>query len=166
MHILINKKYLKYNQYKVKCAIGKRGIGQKKKEGDLITPIGQYKIRYILYRKDRIKKIQSKLKKIVIKKSMGWCDDTKSKKYNKLINLPFNYKYERLFRSENIYDIILVLNYNMSPIIKNKGSAIFIHVAKKNYKKTQGCVAVKKSDLLKILKEIKINTKVKIERQK
>ena len=166
MHILINKKYLKYNQYKVKCAIGKRGIGQKKKEGDLITPIGQYKIRYILYRKDRIKKIQSKLKKIVIKKSMGWCDDTKSKKYNKLINLPFNYKYERLFRSENIYDIILVLNYNMSPIKKNKGSAIFIHVAKKNYKRTQGCVAVKKSDLLKILKEIKINTKVKIERQK
>ena len=166
MHILINKKYLKYNQYKVKCAIGKRGIGQKNKEGDLITPIGQYKIRYILYRKDRIKKIQSKLKKIVIKKSMGWCDDTKSKKYNKLINLPFNYKYERLFRSENIYDIILVLNYNMSPIIKNKGSAIFIHVAKKNYKKTQGCVAVKKSDLLKILKEIKINTKVKIEHQK
>ena len=166
MHILINKKYLKYNQYKVKCAIGKRGIGQKNKEGDLITPIGQYKIRYILYRKDRIKKIQSKLKKIVIKKSMGWCDDTKSKKYNKLINLPFNYNYERLFRTENIYDIILVLNYNMSPIKKNKGSAIFIHVAKKNYKRTQGCVAVKKSDLLKILKEIKINTKVKIERQK
>tara|TARA_B100001057_G_C22668637_1_gene878919 strand:- start:38 stop:538 length:501 start_codon:yes stop_codon:yes gene_type:complete len=166
MHILINKKYLKYNHYKVKCAIGKRGIGQKKKEGDLITPIGQYKIRYILYRKDRIKKIQSKLKKIVIKKSMGWCDDSKSKKYNKLINLPFNYNYEKLFRSENIYDIILVLNYNMSPIKKNKGSAIFIHVAKKNYKRTQGCVAVKKSDLLKILKEIKINTKVKIERQK
>ena len=166
MHILINRKYLTYGQYKVKCAIGKRGIGQKNKEGDLITPIGQYKIRYILYRKDRIKKIQSKLKKIVIKKSMGWCDDTKSKKYNKLINLPFNYNYERLFRTENIYDIILVLNYNMSPIIKNKGSAIFIHVAKKNYKKTQGCVAVKKSDLLKILKEIKINTKVKIEHQK
>ena len=166
MHILINKKYLKYNQYKVKCAIGKRGIGQKNKEGDLITPIGQYKIRYILYRKDRIKKIQSKLKKIVIKKSMGWCDDTKSKKYNKLINLPFNYNYERLFRKENIYDIILVLNYNMSPIKKNKGSAIFIHIAKKNYKKTLGCIAINKTDLLKLLKKIKINTKAMIVLQK
>ena len=166
MHILINKNYLIFKNYKVKCAIGKRGIGQKKKEGDLITPIGQYKIRYILYRKDRIKKIQSKLKKIVIKKSMGWCDDTKSKKYNKLINLPFNYKYERLFRSENIYDIILVLNHNMNPTKKNKGSAIFIHVAKKNYKKTEGCVAIKKSELLKIIKKIKKNTKVKIEGQK
>ena len=166
MHILINKKYLTYNQYKVKCAVGKRGIGLKKKEGDLITPIGLYKIKYILYRKDRIKKIQSKLRKIKIKKNMGWCDDPKSKKYNKLINFPYDYSFEQLFKKENIYDIILILNYNMNPVKKNKGSAIFIHIAKKNYKKTQGCVAVKKSDLIKILKEIKINTKVMIERQK
>ena len=166
MHILINKKYLTYDQYKVKCAVGKRGIGYKKKEGDFITPIGKYKIKYILYRKDRTKKIQSKLRKITIKKNMGWCNDPKSKQYNKLINLPFNYSYEQLFRKENVYDIILVLNYNMRPIKKDKGSAIFIHVAKKNYRRTQGCVAVKKSDLLKILKEIKINTRVKIEHQK
>ena len=154
------------DRYKVKCSVGKRGIGSKKKEGDLITPIGQYKIKYILYRKDRVKKIQSKLRKITIKKNMGWCNDPKSKKYNKLVNLPFNYSYEQLFKKENIYDIILVLNYNMNPVKKDKGSAIFIHVAKKYYKRTQGCVAVKKSDLLKILREIKINTKVKIEHQK
>ena len=166
MHILINKKYLTYDQYKVKCTVGKRGIGYKKKEGDFITPIGKYKIKYVLYRKDRTKKIQSKLRKITIKKNMGWCNDPKSKQYNKLINLPFNYSYEQLFKKENVYDIILVLNYNMRPIKKGKGSAIFIHVAKKNYRRTQGCVAVKKSDLLKILKEVKINTKVKIEHQK
>ena len=166
MHILINKKYLTYDQYKVKCTVGKRGIGYKKKEGDFITPIGKYKIKYVLYRKDRTKKIQSKLRKITIKKNMGWCNDPKSKQYNKLINLPFNYSYEQLFKKENVYDIILVLNYNMRPIKKGKGSAIFIHVAKKNYRRTQGCVAVKKPDLLKILKEIKINTRVKIEHQK
>ena len=166
MHILINKKYLTYGQYKVKCAIGKRGIGLKKKEGDLITPIGQYKIKYILYRKDRIKKIQTKLRKIVIKRNMGWCDDPKSKNYNKLINLPFNNSYEKLFKKENTYDIILVLNYNMRPIKKNKGSAIFIHIAKKNYKKTLGCIAINKTDLLKLLKKIKINTKAMIVLQK
>tara|TARA_B100000886_G_scaffold337477_1_gene298254 strand:- start:707 stop:1207 length:501 start_codon:yes stop_codon:yes gene_type:complete len=166
MHILINEKYLTYKHYKVKCAIGKRGIGLKKKEGDLITPIGQYNIKYILFRKDRIKVIQSKLKKTPIQKNMGWCDDPKSKKYNKLVNLPFSYGYEQLFKREKTYDIILVLNYNMKPVKKNKGSAIFIHIAKKNYEKTQGCVAVKKLDLLKILKEIKINTKVKIEHQR
>ena len=146
--------------------MGKRGIGKKKKEGDLITPIGKYKIKYVLYRKDRIKKIQSKLRKTVIKKNMGWCDDPNSKEYNKLIKLPFKNSYEKLFKKENIYDIILVLNYNMSPIKKNKGSAIFIHIAKKNYKKTQGCIAIKKMDLLKILRKININTKVKIEHQR
>ncbi len=94
---------------------------------------------------------------------MGWCDDPKSKSYNKLINFPFNYSFEKLFKRENVYDIILVLNYNMRPIKKNKGSAIFIHIAKKNYAKTKGCIAVKKTELLKIAKAIKINTKVKIE---
>ena len=97
---------------------------------------------------------------------MGWCDDPRSEKYNQLINLPFNYSHEKLFQKENIYDIVLVLNFNMKPIKKNKGSAIFIHIAKKNYKKTQGCVAIKKRELLKILKEVKINTKVKIVNQK
>tara|TARA_B100001027_G_C16256875_1_gene327410 strand:- start:911 stop:1411 length:501 start_codon:yes stop_codon:yes gene_type:complete len=166
MHILINKKYLIYNNYKVKCAVGKRGIDYKKREGDLITPKGEYKIKYILYRKDRIKKIQSKIKKIVIKKNMGWCDDPKSKQYNKLVKLPFKYKFEKLHRKENIYDIILVLNYNMNPVIRNRGSAIFIHIAKNNYEKTKGCVAIKKVYLLKILKELKTNSGVKIESRK
>ena len=166
MHILINNKYLVYKNYKVKCVIGKRGIGYKKKEGDLITPKGDYKIKYILYRKDRVKKIQSKIKKIIIEKNMGWCNDPKSKDYNKLIKLPSKYNYEVLHRRENTYDIIIVLNYNMSPIIKNKGSAIFIHIAKKDYRKTEGCIALKKTDLLKILKIIKINTTVKILIQK
>ena len=161
MHILINKNYLTYNKLKVKCAIGKKGIGNKRKEGDLITPKGQYRIKYILYRKDRVK-ISSKLKKKIIKKNMGWCDDTKSKHYNKLVKLPFTYSHEELYKKENIYDIVLVLNYNMNPIKKNKGSAIFIHVAKKNFKKTKGCVAIKKTNLMKLIKEINPNTKVKI----
>ena len=166
MHILINKKYLTFKNYKAKCAIGKRGIGLKRKEGDQITPKGKYKINYILYRKDRIRKIQSKLKKIVITKNMGWCDDPKSKDYNKLIKLPSNYNYERLYKKENIYDLVLVLNFNMRPIVKKRGSAIFIHIAKKNYKKTEGCVAINKIQLLKIIKELNNKTKVLIENQK
>ena len=164
MHILINKNYLFYNKLKIKCAIGKKGIGYKRKEGDLITPSGQFKIKYILYRKDRVK-ISTKLKKKVIKKNMGWCDDPKSIHYNKLIKLPFTHKHEKLYKKENIYDIILVLNYNMKPIKKNRGSAIFIHVSKNDYKKTEGCVAIKKVNLMKLLKEINPNTKVKIFRQ-
>ena len=97
---------------------------------------------------------------------MGWCNDPKSKKYNKMIRAPFKFGFEKLFRKDNSYDIILILNYNMRPVRKNKGSAIFIHVAKKNYKKTKGCVALKKIDLLKIIKDLKKNTKVIIGNQK
>ena len=97
---------------------------------------------------------------------MAWCDDPKSSNYNKLVKLPFAYNHEKLFKSENIYDIILVLNYNMNPIKKNKGSAIFIHIAKKDFKKTQGCVAIKKTSLIKLVKEINPDTKVKISLQK
>ena len=97
---------------------------------------------------------------------MGWCDDPKSKNYNKLIKLPSNYSYERLYKKENVYDLILVLNFNMGPIVKKRGSAIFIHIAKKNYKKTEGCVAINKIQLLKIIKELNKKTKVLIENQK
>ena len=166
MHITINNKYLNYNNYKVKCAIGKRGIGNKKKEGDLITPKGHYKIKFLLYRKDRVKKIETSIKKVVIQKNMGWCDDPKSKKYNKLIKLPSAHNHEKLYIKENIYDIILVLNYNMKPTIKNKGSAIFIHVTKRNFKKTEGCIAIKKNYFLKIIKDLKKNTEVRIENRK
>ena len=151
-----------FNDYRLKCSIGKRGIGQKRKEGDYITPKGLFRIKYILYRKDRIKNLKSAIKKLVISKKMAWCDDPKSKHYNKIVKLPTKFGFERLFRKDNIYDIILVLNYNMNPIKKNKGSAIFIHVAKKKYNATKGCVAIKKIELFKILNDIKKNTKVKI----
>ena len=162
MHIKINNNYLTYDKYRVKCALGKRGINKKKREGDLVTPKGLFKMKYVLFRKDRVKKLKTKLKKIAIQKDMGWCNDSRSTKYNKLIKKPFNYTFEKLYKKNNTYDIIIVLNYNSNPVVKNKGSAIFIHVAKKNYKKTEGCIALKKKDLLKLLTEIKTSTKVMI----
>ena len=161
--IIINESgFLKYRNLKFRCALGKAGIKKKKIEGDNITPKGNYKIVNIYYRKDRVKKIFSKLKLIKIKKNMGWCDDPKSKKYNQLINLPSKNTYEKFYRKDNIYDLIIVLDYNVNPIIKNKGSAIFIHVAKKKYKKTAGCVALKKTHLIELIKIINKRTKISI----
>jgi len=162
MHIFIKNKKLILDKYRIKCAIGKRGIGNKKREGDKITPKGKFKIKTILYRKDRVSHFRSKITKLSIKKNMGWCDDPKSKKYNKLIRLPFKGSAEKLYRGDNTYDIILVLNYNLNPIRKGKGSAIFIHVAKKNYKNTLGCIAVSKKNLKKIIKKINKSTIVNI----
>ena len=137
MHIFIKNKKLFIDHYTVKCSIGKRGIGTKKKEGDKITPKGRFKITSIMYRKDRVLNLKTKLSKLPINKNMGWCDDPKAKKYNRLIQFPFRYSAEKLYKRNSIYDIILVLNYNTNPIRKNKGSAIFIHVAKRNYEKLQ-----------------------------
>ena len=97
-----------------------------------------------------------------IDKSMGWCDDPKSKQYNKLINFPFKYSAEKLYRSDNIYDIILVLNFNIKPTRKNRGSAIFIHIAKRNYRHTEGCIGIYKKSLKKITKQINQKTIVEI----
>ena len=90
---------------------------------------------------------------------MGWCDDPKSNYYNKLIKFPFRSNAEKLYKKENIYDIILVINYNISPTIKGKGSAIFLHIAKKNYKPTKGCVAISKRDMYLLLNFINKRTK-------
>ena len=160
--IIINKYgLLRYKNLNFRCALGKAGVGKKRVEGDNITPVGIYKIVKIFYRKDRIKKISSKFKLFSINKNMCWCDDSKSKHYNQLIKLPTNYTHEKLYRRDCVYDLILVLNYNMKPIIKNKGSAIFIHVTK-NYKKTAGCVALKKDHLIKLVSKINKSTRVKI----
>jgi L,D-peptidoglycan transpeptidase YkuD (ErfK/YbiS/YcfS/YnhG family) len=160
--IIINKYgLLRYKNLNFRCALGKAGVGKKRVEGDNITPVGIYKIVKIFYRKDRIKKISSKFKLFSINKNMCWCDDSNSKHYNQLIKLPTNYTHEKLYRRDCVYDLILVLNYNIKPIIKNKGSAIFIHVTK-NYKKTAGCIALKKDHLIKLVSKINKSTRVKI----
>jgi len=161
--IIVKKSgHLKYKNLKFRCALGSAGVKKKTKEGDNITPKGIFKIIKIYYRPDKIKKITTLIKTIKIKKNMGWCDDPKSRFYNKQIKLPSKLGHEKLYRSDNLYDLIAVLNYNTKPIIKNKGSAIFIHIAKKNFSKTKGCIAVKKEDLIYLLSKIKRNSQVKI----
>ena len=109
-----------------------------------------------MYRKDRISTFKSKINSFVIQKEMGWCDDPESKQYNKLIKFPFNFSAEKLYRTDNIYDIVLVLDFNSNPVRKNKGSAIFIHIAKKNYGSTEGCVAISKLIKKQLLILIKV----------
>ena len=162
MNIIIKKHLLLYKGYKLKCSIGKLGLTHSKKEGDLTTPKGQFKLGLLYYRKDRIKSLKCKIKKRVIKKGMGWCYDSRSKKYNQEIYFPFNYRAEKLHRKDKIYDIFINIKYNCRPIIKKKGSAIFLHLSNKNYKSTRGCISILKKDFLKILPLINYNTKILI----
>ena len=162
MNIIIKNKLLLYKGYKLKCSIGKSGIKNFKKEGDLATPYGIFKLGKVYYRKDRNQFLKTKLKKRIIKKNMGWCNDSKSKKYNQEISFPFKYKAEKLHRRDRIYDILINIKYNQAPIKKNEGSAIFLHLANKKYKPTAGCIAILKEDFLKILPLINKSTKISI----
>ena len=161
--IIKNKETLLYDDFKFKCSVGKKGFSKNKKEGDYTTPKGIFRLGNIYYRADRIEKPKSKLKTIAIKKEMGWCDDPKSQFYNKLIKIRKKpkFSYEKLFRKDFKYDLLILIKYNYKKVIKYKGSAIFLHLTK-NYSSTKGCIALQKKDLLILLKIINKKTKIKI----
>ena len=161
MNIIIKKRFLLYKGYKFKCSIGKSGTKKNKKEGDNATPQGIFSLGKLYYRPDRIKKISTNLNYKIIKKNMGWCNDPRNIKYNKEVNRNKIKNSEKLFRKDYKYDAFIVINYNSSPVKKNKGSAIFLHLTK-NFKPTAGCIAIKKNDFFKLIKIINIKTKIKI----
>ena len=158
---LKNKHSLKVGDFLFDCCVGKGGISYKKIEGDKKTPKGLYNIGELYFRKDKIKKFFTKLKCKEIKKNMGWCDDVLNKKYNKMIKIKKNIKHEKLFRNDNKYDLLIPIKYNFNKPKKGLGSCIFIHLTK-NYKPTNGCIALKKKDFLIMLKLIDNRTKISI----
>jgi len=161
MIILKRNYFLLHNGNKYRCSIGKNGIKRFKKEGDWCTPAGKFTLGPIYFRKDRITRLKTKIKVFPITKNMYWEDNPLSINYNKL---SFNNKKssEKLFRKDNIYDIILVVNYNTKPVIPKKGSAIFIHIAKNNYIPTKGCIALNKKDLILIISKLSRKDKLLI----
>ena len=169
----LNKRYfLKVGKKVFQCQIGEEGVEKyvKKTEGDKTTPIGKWYLKTIYYRPDKV--IRPKLKKKntfkinKITKNCGWCDDIRSNKYNKYINInnfQLNFNYEKLWRDDEAYDIIIVTSHNNQPIIKNKGSAIFIHCSFSNNRNTGGCIALAKRDLIFLIRSLRRNTYIKIQ---
>ena len=159
---LKNKHTLQIDDFCFKCSIGKRGTTRSKSEGDHRTPKGIFKIQYLYYRKDRLRKPDTSLKCIKITKDNGWCDDINfPKKYNKLIKIRNHIKHEKLFRKDHKYDLFIPIKYNFKNPKVGLGSCIFIHLTN-NYNPTAGCVALKKKDFLIMLKLINKNTKIRI----
>ena len=152
---------LHYKNKIYKCALGRNGIKKDKIEGDGCTPEGKFSLGPLYYRSDRIKKFKSCFKLIPIQKNMFWSDYPHSIYYNRLLNFK-DTSCENLYKINNTYDLILIINYNTKPIIKHKGSAIFLHLAKKNFPPTSGCVALKKDCFIEILKKLNISEKIKI----
>ena len=159
--ILENKDTLTFDEFKFKCCIGKSGLAQKKTEGDKKTPKGIFSLGPLFFRKDKYRNIETKLKKIPILKNMAWCDDPLHQKYNKLVKINKILHYEKLFRNDYKYDLLIPINYNTKKTKPYLGSAIFLHLTK-DFKPTLGCIALKESDFLILIKLISKKTKIKI----
>ena len=158
---LKNKEKLILGDYTFKCSTGKKGLRKNKYEGDKSTPKGTFDLGKIYWRKDRVIKPETKIKCFKIKRRFCWCNDPKSIKYNKQVDIKYKFKKEKLYRRDHKYNYILVIEYNSKKIIRGKGSAIFLHLTK-NYHKTDGCIAVRKKDFLIIAKLLKPSSKIKI----
>ena len=145
---------LKYKGNSINCFVGENGIGRKTREGDKITPKGEFKLLKIFYREDKVDIPKTSIPSQKINKNSFWCADSKAKCYNSFCEKANNLLYEHLYRKDDLYDIVISCDFNVSPISRYKGSAIFIHCSDNSTEFTEGCIAFKKKYFVDILKLI------------
>lgn len=135
----------------IRCALGRSGVVSGKREGDGGTPHGEFALGRCLVRRDRISIPRAAFAVRAISETDGWCDDPASPRYNRSVALPFRGSHERLWRKDNLYDVVFCLDYNIFPRRRARGSAIFLHVASPDYAPTEGCVAISRADMRRLL---------------
>lgn len=145
---------LRWGDREVRCSLGRSGVtpAESKREGDGATPLGVWPMRQVFWRPDRLAAPATRLPAVELIAEAGWCDAPADPFYNLPVMLPYPASHERLWREDDIYDVIVVLGYNDAPPIPGKGSAIFLHIARQDYPPTEGCVACAREDLLDLLK--------------
>ena len=135
----------------VRCAIGRGGIRQDKREGDRATPGGAFRLLGGIFRPDRVLRKTWGSPMRPITPSDGWCDDPGSTLYNRRVVVPCRASHEKLWRADRLYDLVIILDYNIHPRRKNRGSAIFLHCARADFAPTSGCIALRLDDLCRLL---------------
>ncbi|MDD4616354.1 MAG: L,D-transpeptidase family protein [Alphaproteobacteria bacterium] len=153
----------------IRCAVGRKGFCsfEDRVDGNETTPVGRWNMREVFYRPDKIERadIATDLPVRALDKNDGWCDEPGDPNYNRFVKRPYPASAEKLWRDDDLYDIIVVLGYNDAPVVKGKGSAIFLHVARENFGGTAGCISVSRRDLLKILRGARIGSAVLVSPQ-
>ena len=142
---------LKWRGRRLRCALGRGGVTDDKREGDGATPTGCFALRRVYYRPDRGAPPATALPMSAIDPADAWCDDPADGAYNTLVRAPYTASTETLWRDDALYDVVAVLGHNDDPVVPGAGSAIFLHIARTDYGPTEGCVAVRREELLDIL---------------
>lgn len=160
--VVFSEGFLHWDNEIYRCALGRDGFKENKREGDGATPAGIFKLREVWYRADRVARPKTKLPTKEIQPNDGWSDDSKSPNYNQPVKIPTEGSHEKLFREDDVYDLVIPLGYNDEPPVPGLGSAIFMHIARPTYSPTEGCVALSKEDLLKVLETCDSETTIRI----
>jgi L,D-peptidoglycan transpeptidase YkuD (ErfK/YbiS/YcfS/YnhG family) len=134
-----------------RAAIGRAGVSANKREGDGATPAGTFPLISAFYRADRLPAPVSRLPLRVLSPSDAWVDDPTDRNYNRLVPLPYSGHAEPMWLDDAVYDLLVVIGYNMEPVIAGAGSAIFMHVARHDFSPTTGCIAVAKDVLIGLM---------------
>ena len=152
---------LRVGNFAISCALGKSGIGILKRESDGKTPLAAMEILFGFYRADRWPIIARQPWMSPAAHNLGWCDAPRDSNYNRAVLRPYPVSHETLMRDDGLYDCVIVLNWNMRPRARNRGSAIFMHIARDGYKPTEGCIAVSKRDMLHLVRVLKPGMTIK-----
>ncbi|MDP2621796.1 MAG: L,D-transpeptidase family protein [Hyphomicrobiales bacterium] len=137
-----------------RCSFGRAGIAVRKREGDGATPMGRFALGRVFFRPDRGARPQTALTTVPLSPALGWCEDPSSPEYNRLVRLPSSSRHERMWRDDPLYDICVEIAYNDAPVLKGRGSAIFLHLARPGYAPTEGCIAVNGRDMRRLLSQV------------
>lgn len=145
-----------------RCALGRGGIAADKREGDGATPAGVFALRRLLFRPDRLAPPETTLPTAPLRPDDGWCDAPADPAYNRQVRLPYPASAEALWRQDHLYDLIVVIGHNDAPVVAGAGSAIFLHLARRDWGPTEGCVALALDDLLDVLAGVGATTRLRI----
>jgi L,D-peptidoglycan transpeptidase YkuD (ErfK/YbiS/YcfS/YnhG family) len=143
--------WLTFANLRMRCALGRSGQRAIKREGDGATPIGQFGLVRAYYRADRILRPRMGLPLVALRPDDGWCDATGDRNYNRHVRHPYAASAEYMWRKDGLYDVVVVLDYNLRPRAMGRGSAIFLHCARDGYAPTEGCIAVERGELVRLL---------------
>ncbi|WP_029556375.1 L,D-transpeptidase family protein [Xanthobacter sp. 91] len=143
----------------IPVALGRSGIGADKREGDGRTPAGRWRILALLYRPDHGPRPVSRFPTRPLRPADGWCDDRADRRYNCPVTLPLGgarkVSHEKMWRDDALYDLVLVIDHNQRPRIAGRGSAVFVHLARPGFTATEGCVALRRADMTRLLARLK-----------
>jgi L,D-peptidoglycan transpeptidase YkuD (ErfK/YbiS/YcfS/YnhG family) len=142
------------------CALGRGGVSAAKREGDGASPRAVLRPVRVFYRDDAGRRPVCRLPLDRIRADMGWVEDPRDRRYNRLVNLPYPAAHETMRREDNLYDIVVELDWNRRPAIRGRGSAIFMHLARPGFTPTQGCIGLRGDVLRRLLPRLTRDTAI------